>query len=79
MLTAYLEAAMRHAAYEQLPDGSWWGHIPGLKGLWADGASLEDCRAELRSALEDWVLFSLNRQLGVPAIDGIELTVTDVA
>jgi predicted RNase H-like HicB family nuclease len=79
MLTEYLEAAMRRAAYEQMPDGSWWGSIPGFKGLWADGPSQDSCSTELRSALEDWVLFSLNRQLAVPVLDGIDLAVTDVA
>jgi hypothetical protein len=34
--------------------------------------------AELRSALEDRVLFSLNRQLAVPILDGIDLTLTDI-
>jgi predicted RNase H-like HicB family nuclease len=79
MLTAYLEAAMRMARYEQIPDGSWWGTIPGFKGLWAEGQSHDLCIAELRSALEDWVVFSLNRQAAVPVIDGIDLRITDVA
>jgi predicted RNase H-like HicB family nuclease len=79
MLTDYLEAAMRRGEYEQMPDGSWWGSIPGFKGLWADAPTQEACRAELRSALEDWVLFTLNRQLAMPVLDGIDLTVTDVA
>ncbi len=79
MLTRYLEAAMAQAGYEHLPDGSWWGRIQGFKGLWANGPTEQDCRSELRSALEDWVLFSLNRQIPVPILDGIDLTVTDVA
>lgn len=58
MLTDYLAAAMQRAQYELLSDGSWWGRIPGFKGLWADGPSQDNCRAELESALEDWVLFS---------------------
>ena len=79
MLTHYLEAAMKLAEFEHLPDGSWWGRIPGFKGLWADGSSTEACRGALQSALEDWVLFSLNRQLPVPVVDGIDLAVTEVA
>jgi predicted RNase H-like HicB family nuclease len=78
VLTRYLAAAMRQADYQQLADGSWWGRIPGFKGLWADGASREECRAELASALEDWVLFSLRRQRPVPTVDGIDLAVTEV-
>ena len=79
MLTDYLAASMRRAEYEQLPDGTWWGRIPGFKGLWAEGPSQDDCRLELASALEDWVLFSLRRQRPVPIVDGIDLAVTEIA
>lgn len=78
MLTDYLAAAMRRAEYDPLPDGSWWGRIPSFKGLWAEGTSQEGCRAELASALEDWVLFSLRRQRPMPVVDGIDLAVTEV-
>lgn len=34
MLTKYIEAAMRHAAYEIIEDdNSFYGHIPGFSGL----------------------------------------------
>lgn len=79
MLTDYLEAAMKRAEYEQLPDGSWWGRIPGFRGLWADGPSAESCRGALQSALEDWVVFSLGQHLPVPVVEGLDLTVTEVA
>jgi predicted RNase H-like HicB family nuclease len=79
MLTRFLEAAMRLADYEKLADGTWWGHIPGFKGLWAEGEDRDACTIELRSTLEDWVLFSLRRGQPIPVIDGIDLTITDVA
>jgi hypothetical protein len=41
----------------------------------ATGTTLEACRAELLSTLEDWVLFRIHRHLSLPVIDGIELTV----
>ena len=56
MLTRYIQAAMRQAAYEILEDGSFYGSIPGFPGLWANEATLEACREELQSALEDWIL-----------------------
>ena len=79
MLTDHLEAAMKRAEYEHLSDGSWCGRIAGFKGLWADGLTEEACWGELKSALEDWVVFSLDRQIPVPVVDGIDLTVTEVA
>jgi predicted RNase H-like HicB family nuclease len=80
MLTKYLQAAMRAAKYEVLEDdGSFYGSIPGLSGVWANDPSLEVCREQLEEVLEDWLLFRLSRQLPVPAIGGIELSVREVA
>jgi predicted RNase H-like HicB family nuclease len=60
MLRGYLDAAMRRARYEILPDdGSYYGEISGLDGLWANATTLEACRDELASALEDWVVAGL--------------------
>ncbi len=76
MLTEYLEAAMKKAHYEILPDDhSYYGEIPGFQGVYANEATLEDCRRELRSALEDWVLLSVSRGLPLPVVDGIKLIV----
>ena len=63
MLRAYLDAALRRAAYEHLPnDGVYYGEIPGFDGLWASAPTRAECEAELTASLEDWVLTGL--QLG---------------
>ncbi len=79
MLTEYVQAAMRRAEYERLADGSWFSRIPALQGLWAEGATLEECRAELLSALEDWIVFGLVNGQQVPAIDGLDLMAVKTA
>ena len=79
MLTAYIRAAMGHADFEQLPDGTWFGHIAGLKGVWADSESREDCQSGLQSALEDWIVFRLVNGYEVPPIDGMNLNPSRVA
>ncbi len=67
MLTAYIRAAMGKAKYEILPDnGAYYGEIPGFQGVYATAATLEACREELESALEDWVLFRVSRNLALP-------------
>lgn len=74
MLRRYLDAAMRHARYERLAeDGSHYGEIPGLDGLWASAPTLEACREELASALEDWVVAGLQLGHELPEIDGVAL------
>lgn len=76
MLTKYIEAAMRHAEYEMIEDNnSFYGHIPGMDGLWANAATLEACRDELRSGLEDWLLLGLAWNDAIPVIDGIDINV----
>ena len=53
MLTAYINAALRKAHYEILPDGEgYFCTIEGLQGVWAQADTLEACREELREVLE---------------------------
>lgn len=76
MLTKYLEGAMRHAHYEILADdGTYYGEIPECRGVYANTATLEECRSELAQVLEDWLLFRIYKNLPLPKIDGIKLTV----
>ncbi|HUG66486.1 MAG TPA: hypothetical protein VMM76_01965 [Pirellulaceae bacterium] len=78
MLTAYLEAAMRSAHYELLPDdGQFYGEIPQCNGVYATAVSLEECREQLREVLEEWVLFRLHRNLTLPVVAGVELAVKE--
>lgn len=55
MLTEYLIKKLRDAKYKLLKDGSYFGEIPGLRGVWANARNLESCREELREVLEDWL------------------------
>ena len=80
MLTDYLNAAMRRAEYEELPEGEgWYGHIVGVQGVYAHAPTREETAQELRSALEDWLVFGLVNGFPIPALDGIELKTTRVA
>jgi len=80
MLLEYLQAALRHTRYEILKeDGTYYGEIPECNGVYANAATLEVCREELREVLEEWVLFRVHRNLSLPVIDGIELTIKEVA
>src|SRR5437773_10183738 len=76
MLTEYLQAAMRKAHYELLGGGEgYYGDIPGFQGVYAQANTLEGCRDELASTLEDWLLFRISRHLPIPVVDGLNLTV----
>ncbi len=56
MLSEYLAKKIGEARYKFLQDGSYFGEIPGLKGVWANVKNLESCRKELQEVLEDWLL-----------------------
>ncbi len=80
MLLEYLQAALRRARYEILPDdGTYYGEIPECNGVYANAATLEVCREALREVLDEWVLFRVHRNLELPIIDGIELSIKEVA
>ncbi|MGD0199889.1 MAG: type II toxin-antitoxin system HicB family antitoxin [Bryobacteraceae bacterium] len=80
MLQKYIRTAMRRAHYEMIEGAQpFYGSIPECQGVWAAAETLEACREELESALDDWILFRLSRQLEVPVIDGIDLAVREVA
>ena len=69
MLTKYIDAAMRTATYKILSDdGSYFGEIPGLQGVWANADTLEACRDELQSGLEDWIMFKLELGQEIPDV-----------
>jgi predicted RNase H-like HicB family nuclease len=78
MLTEYLKAAMAKAHYELLGEGEgFYGEIPGFQGVFAQADTLEACRDELASTLEDWLLFRISRHLPIPVLQGLDLTVKD--
>ncbi len=80
MLTSYIRAVMSKAKYEVLPDdGAYYGEIPDFRGVYASAPNLEDCREELESTLEDWILFRVSRNLSLPVVDGMKLEVVEVA
>ena len=77
VLTAYIQAAMRRAQYELLDEGTYYGEVPGFQGVYANADNLEACRSLLQEVLEGWLLVSFAKQLPVPVVDGIDLTVTE--
>jgi predicted RNase H-like HicB family nuclease len=73
MLAEYIQCALRHANYELMENGRFYGHIPECPGTWGEGATLEECRDELQSVLEDWLIVAFRFGDLLPVIDGIDL------
>lgn len=80
MLRNYIQAAMRKAQYELLPDdGTFYGEIPGFEGVYANAGNLEACRNELEEVLEEWIFLRISRNLSLPIVEGIELAIKESA
>ena len=79
VLSAYLDAAMRHAVYRRVggEQERIYGAIPGMPGLWSRGASREEAEPDLREALEWWVLTEVFEHHPLPAYDGVSLEIVE--
>ena len=73
MITDYLQEAMRRAKYKILEDGAYYGWIEDLPGVWASASSLEECREELQSVVEGWLLLGLKLGHHITPLSGIDL------
>ena len=59
MLINYISQKLNRARYKILEDGTYFGEIPGLQGVWASEKTLEKCRETLREVLEEWLILKL--------------------
>ena len=75
MLTRYVSRSLERAQYRLLEDGAFAATVPGLRGIIATGATLEECRRDLAEVVEAWVLVRVSRGLTVPSLDGVTVKV----
>ncbi len=64
----YLTKAMSKAVYEKLEDGTYEGQIPECPGTIAFAKTLFECKKELRSVLEGWIIFKAQHGDELPVI-----------
>ena len=73
MIAQYIKAAVELAEFELMENGRYFATIPPCEGVWAEGASVEECRAELPGVLEGWIIVGLRHGDQFPVIAGIDL------
>ena len=67
MLNDYISKYIGKARYELIDGGKrFYAEIKELRGVWATGKTLENCRINLSSTLEGWLIFRLRRNLTIP-------------
>ena len=63
MLREFFDFYLKKANYELIENGKlYYGEIPELKGVWATGKNLEECRKNLLETLEAWVILQLRKK-----------------
>jgi predicted RNase H-like HicB family nuclease len=74
MLVEYIEEALKKAHYEIIDDEEpYYGEVRELKGVWASGKTLEECRNNLKDVIEGWILLSIKREIPIPKLGEIEI------
>jgi tetratricopeptide (TPR) repeat protein/predicted RNase H-like HicB family nuclease len=74
MLSQYIEAVLgRAVVVADMEDGTFSGHIPGFYGVFASATTEKACQDDLKTALEQWVIFRASRDLDLPKVDGVDL------
>jgi predicted RNase H-like HicB family nuclease len=74
MLIEYIEESLKRAHYEIINDEQpFYGEVKELKGIWATGNTLEECRKNLRDVIEGWILVSIKKGLNIPKLGNVEI------
>ena len=79
MIFEYCQKAIEKVECKKLDDGTWFSEIPGFKGVWANAGAVEDCRKELITVLEEWIILKFRHVETVPEVDGLSVQITRVA
>jgi len=72
MIEEDIHMAMSEAIYEKTDDNEYIGKIPCCWGVIAFAPTLEKCKDELLSVLEDWILVGLRLGHPLPVVGGID-------
>jgi len=68
MIVEYIEAALGKAKYDIIRDEEpYYGEVPSLKGVWATGKTLEECRKNLSEVIEGWIIVRIKKGLPIPS------------
>jgi predicted RNase H-like HicB family nuclease len=74
MLIEYVETALQKAKYEMIDDTEpFYAEVPQLKGVWATGNTLEECRRNLAAVVEGWLMVRLRKGLTIPQLGRIKV------
>lgn len=75
MISEYIQAALERARYEIINDQEpYYGEVRELPGVWASGATLEECRRQLVDVIESWIVVRLRNGMAIPPLGDSTIT-----
>ena len=74
MLTRYIREAMKRARFKTLEDGTCFGEVPGLAGVWANEPTVTTCREVLQEVLEEWLILKIRDNDPIPRLGRVGLS-----
>lgn len=68
MFTEFVLKKLKTARYEKIEDGTYFGTIPSMRGVWGNGRTIAACREDLRGAFKDWLMFKIYDHEKIPGL-----------
>ena len=66
-MTEYIAEALKRAKFELIDDEEpYYGEVTELRGFWATGKTLEECRHNLAEVIDGWLVVRLSKGLPIP-------------
>ena len=79
-LLRLLKEALQDEYIERMEEEEvYYGEINELKGVWATGFTQEECKANLKKAIEEWIQFSTYTELPISALEDFEIRNIEIA
>lgn len=75
MLSRYIHEAMKRARYKTLDDGTYFGQIAGVAGVWANERTQSRCQEMLQEVLEEWLILKIRDRDSIPRLGRVSLSV----
>ena len=72
MIQDFIVSKLNRASYEMIDGGKrFYAEIKDLKGVWAEGKTLEECRTNLMTTIEGWIILRLKKNLPIPDFNSL--------
>lgn len=69
MLAEFILKKLKTTRCKKLEDGTYFGHIPSIPGIWSNARRLKECRLELQEVFEEWLVLEIRDRQKISGLD----------